>query len=154
MTNLVRTNSGNADFRELVSLLDKDLQIRDGDEHSFYAQFNKVDKIRHVVVAYAGGEAVGCGAIKEYEKSVAEIKRMFVREERRGRGIAKNILSELEMWAGELGFSECILETGWKQPEAIALYRKSDYKTIPNYGQYEGVENSVCMKKSLKFEEL
>jgi GNAT superfamily N-acetyltransferase len=150
MTNLVRTTSDNSDFRELVTLLDRDLQIRDGDEHSFYAQFNKVDKIRHVVVAYAGGEAVGCGAIKEYSEGAAEIKRMFVRAERRGRGIAKSILSELEMWANELGFSECILETGLKQPEAIGLYQKSGYETIPNYGQYIGVENSVCMKKSIK----
>jgi putative acetyltransferase len=150
MTNLVRTTSDNPDFRELVTLLDRDLQIRDGDEHLFYAQFNKIDKIRHVVVAYAGGEAVGCGAIKEYSEGAAEIKRMFVRAERRGRGIAKSILSELEMWANELGFSECILETGLKQREAIGLYQKSGYEMIPNYGQYIGVENSVCMKKSIK----
>jgi len=149
MINLIRTNSDNADFRELVALLDAELQIRDGDEHSFYAQFNKVDKIHHVVVAYEDGEAVGCGAIKEYEKSAAEIKRMFIRAERRGRGIAKSILFELETWAKELNFSECVLETGLKQPEAIALYRKSGYETMPNYGQYAGVENSVCMKKSL-----
>lgn len=147
MTNLVRTNSDNSDFRELVALLDAELQIRDGDEHSFYAQFNKVDKIRHVVVAYADGEAVGCGAIKEYEEGVTEIKRMFVRTERRGRGIAGKILAELETWAKELDFSECVLETGLKQPEAIALYRRSGYETTPNYGQYAGVENSVCMKK-------
>jgi len=149
MTNLVRTNSDNSDFRRLVALLDKDLQIRDGDEHSFYAQFNKIDKIRHVVVAYLGGEAVGCGAIKEYAEGVAEIKRMFVRHERRGQGIAKSILSELETWANELNFSDCILETGLKQPEAIGLYQKNGYATIPNYGQYKGVENSVCMKKTI-----
>jgi putative acetyltransferase len=149
MTNLVRTDSDNSDFRELVALLDKDLQIRDGAEHSFYAQYNKIDKIRHVVVAYVDGEAVGCGALKEYEKSVAEIKRMFVRPERRGQGIAKSILNELESWANELNFSDCILETGLKQPEAIGLYQKSGYETIPNYGQYEGVENSVCMKKTI-----
>ena len=147
MINLIRTNSDNSDFRELVALLDQDLQIRDGDEHSFYAQFNKVDKIRHVVVAYEDGEAAGCGAIKEYAEGVTEIKRMFVRAERRGRGIAGKILAELETWAKELNFSECVLETGLKQPEAIALYQKSGYKTIPNYGQYAGVENSICMKK-------
>ncbi len=147
MINLVRTNSDNSDFRELVILLDAELQIRDGDEHSFYAQFNKIDKIRHVVVAYEDGEAVGCGAIKEYAEGVTEIKRMFVRAERRGRGIAGKILAELERWAKELNFSECVLETGLKQPEAIALYQKSGYKTIPNYGQYAGVENSICMKK-------
>jgi putative acetyltransferase len=147
--NLTRTSSDNSDFRELVLLLDRELQIRDGDEHSFYAQFNKIDKIRHVVVAYEDGAAVGCGSIKEYENGAAEIKRMFVREELRGRGIAKGVLLELETWARELNFSECVLETGLKQPEAIALYQKSGYAVIPNYGQYAGMENSVCMKKSL-----
>lgn len=149
LINLARTNSDNANFRELVALLDADLQIRDGAEHSFYAQFNKVDKIRHVVVAYADGAAVGCGAIKEYESGVAEIKRMFVRPENRGRGIAGQILAELETWAAELNYSECVLETGLKQPEAIRLYQKNGYEAIPNYGQYAGVENSVCLKKSI-----
>lgn len=151
MTNLVRTNSDNTDFRELVRLLDRDLQTRDGDDHSFFAQFNKIDKIRHAVVAYNEmGEAVGCGAIKEYEKGVAEIKRMFVKPEARRRGIAKSVLSELESWARELRFAECILETGWKnQPEAVALYRQCGYQTIPNYGQYANVESSVCMRKIL-----
>ncbi len=147
MTNLVRTNSDNSDFRELVILLDGELQIRDGDEHLFYAQFNKIDKIRHVVVAYEDGEAVGCGAIKEYAEGVAEIKRMFVRPENRGRGNAGQILTELETWAKELNYSGCILETGIKQPEAIRLYQKSGYERIPSYGQYLNVENSVCMKK-------
>lgn len=150
MINLVRTNSDNSDFRELVALLDKELQIRDGDEHSFYAQFNKIDKISEVVVAYENEKPIGCGAFKEYSAGVAEIKRMFVRESERGRGVAKLILDELESWASELGFSEYVLETGWKQPEAIALYRKSGYETVPNYGQYSGVENSVCMKKIIR----
>jgi len=150
MINLVRTNSDNSDFRELVALLDQDLQIRDGDEHSFYAQFNKVDKIRHVVVAYEIEKAVGCGAFKKYSEGAAEIKRMFVRPENRGRGIAGKILTELETWAKELKFSECILETGVKQPEAIRLYKKSGYETIPSYGQYLNIENSVCMKKLIK----
>lgn len=149
MVNLFRTNSDDADFRELVRLLDQDLQIRDGDEHSFYAQFNKIDKIQHVVVAYANETAVGCGALKKYETNAAEIKRMFVRPEWRGRGVATSILSELEKWALELGFSECVLETGWKQPEAVGLYRKCGYGTFPNYGQYKGVENSVCMRKKI-----
>ena len=147
MTKLVRTNSDNADFRELVALLDADLAIRDGAEHAFYMQFNKIDKIRCVIVAYEDEKAVGCGAFKDYKKETAEIKRMFVREDERGRGIAGLILTELETWARECGFSECVLETGVKQPEAIRLYQKSGYETIPNYGQYLNVENSVCMKK-------
>lgn len=146
---LIRTNSDNVDFRQLVAMLDADLAIRDGAEHSFYAQFNKIDNIRQVIVAYENGEAVGCGAIKEYSRFVAEIKRMFVKTERRGCGVAKSILNELEFWAFETGFAECVLETGLKQPEAIGLYQKSGYEIIPNYGQYEGVENSVCMRKSI-----
>ena len=147
---LLRTDSDNADFRELVKLLDADLAIRDGAEHSFYEQYNKIDKIRNAVVAYENGEAVGCGAFKEYEPQAAEIKRMYVPPEKRGRGIAGQVLAALETWAKELNFTECVLETGKKQPEAIALYRKSGYETIPNYGQYAGVENSVCMKKIIE----
>ncbi|HEY0429266.1 MAG TPA: GNAT family N-acetyltransferase [Pyrinomonadaceae bacterium] len=147
--NLLRTDSDNADFRKLVALLDLDLQIRDGAEHAFYAQFNKIDKIREVIVAYAGETAIGCGAFKEYAPGVAEIKRMFVLPDSRGRGIAGKILAELEAWAKELNFSECILETGLKQPEAIGLYQKSGYEIFPNFGQYAGVENSVCMRKAI-----
>jgi GNAT superfamily N-acetyltransferase len=67
----------------------------------------------------------------------------------RGRGIAFQILQQLENWAAELGYSYCLLETGKKQPEAIALYKKSGYEVIPNYGQYENVSNSVCMQKRI-----
>jgi GNAT superfamily N-acetyltransferase len=152
-TKLVRTNSDDTSFRSLVALLDQDLAIRDGDEHSFYAQYNKVDLLRQVVVAYLEGEPAGCGAIKEYSDGVAEVKRMYTKPEHRGRGIARSVLAELEQWAGELGFRECVLETGKKQPEAIALYRKSGYEAIPNYGQYVGVENSVCMRKAIAVRE-
>lgn len=74
---------------------------------------------------------------------------MFVLPEHRGKGIAFQILQELEKWAEELKYSESILETGKKQPEAIALYQKSGYEIITNYGQYENILNSVCMSKSI-----
>lgn len=144
---IIRTDSGNADFRALVKLLDAELAIRDGAEHAFYAQFNKINTIRNAVVAYKNERAVGCGAFREYESNVAEIKRMFVKPEERGRGVAGKILTELENWARELDYTECILETGIKQPEAIRLYQKSGYEKIPSYGQYLNVENSVCMRK-------
>jgi len=148
--NIIRTHSDNADFRTLVQLLDAELAVRDGSDHAFYAQFNKVDAIRNVAVAYVGGdEAAGCGAFKEYSSDAVEIKRMFVRPGHRGQGVAVAVLAELEKWAAKLGYRESILETGLKQPEAIRLYEKSGYTRIPNYGQYEGVENSVCMKKVL-----
>ena len=147
MIRLVRTDSSNNDFVELVKLLDKELQIRDGSEHSFYSQYNKIDKIKNVVVAYEDDVAVGCGAIKEYESNTMEVKRMFVKDEYRSKGIATKVLIELELWAGALGYNKCILETGLKQPEAIHLYKKNNYSVIPNYGQYVGVDNSVCMEK-------
>lgn len=149
MLQIIRTDSSNPDFRLLVSLLDQDLAVRDGAEHAFYAQYNKLDKIQQVVVAYQESMAVGCGAIKPFETGVAEVKRMYVREELRGQGIARQVLQELERWAAELGYTSCILETGKKQPEAISLYQKCGYTLIPNYGQYKGVENSVCMQKQL-----
>ncbi|RZK89914.1 MAG: N-acetyltransferase [Pedobacter sp.] len=146
---LIRTNSNNADFIQLVALLDKDLAVRDGDEHAFYAQFNKVDSIKQVVVAYQNGMPVACGAIKPLSETAAEVKRMFVHPDHRKKGIAAKILTELEAWATELTFEECVLETGRKQPEAIALYQKVGYLVTPNYGQYIGVDNSVCMAKPL-----
>ncbi|MFZ1683874.1 MAG: GNAT family N-acetyltransferase [Candidatus Zixiibacteriota bacterium] len=147
---IVRTDSGNTDFRGLVVLLDQDLKIRDGDEHAFYATYNKIDYLKQVVVAYLNGVAVGCGAIKEFSSGVGEIKRMFVLPEYRGKGIAGKVLGELEKWGAEMGYSSCVLETGKKQPEAIRLYTKSGYSIIPNYGQYQGMENSVCMEKRLE----
>lgn len=154
MITLIRKNSESADFKALVNLLDAELRIRDGEEHSFYAQFNKIDSLREVVVAYSDEIAVGCGAIKSYSKQTAEVKRMFVKEENRGKGIAGKVLAELETWAKELDFDDCILETGFKQPEAIALYAKSGYEVIPNYGQYIGVKGSVCMKKIIRAAEI
>ena len=146
---LTRTSSSNTDFISLVNELDKDLAIRDGNDHSFFAQFNKIDTIKHVVVYYSNNLAVGCGAIKEYESGVMEIKRMFVLAEHREKGVASEVLRELETWAKELGYSKCILETGYKQPEAIALYKKNNFEIIPNYGQYANVTSSVCFQKIL-----
>lgn len=149
MLKIIRTDSKNNDFQALVRLLDTDLSIRDGAEHSFYAQFNKIDLIKNVVVAYEDEKAVGCGAFKEFDQESVEIKRMYVRPENRGKRIAVEVLRELEEWARELNYKFAVLETGKKQPEAIRLYQKSDYLTIPNYGQYAGMENSVCMKKKI-----
>ena len=149
MITLKRTNSEDRDFRLLVTLLDEQLRVLDSEEHSFYSQFNKIDLIRHVVIAYINDVPVGCGAIKFYGDGAAEVKRMYVRNDYRRRGVARMMLNELEYWAEELNFNACILETGKKHPEAIALYQKKGYKAIPNYGRYANVENSVCMKKHL-----
>jgi putative acetyltransferase len=149
MLQLIRTSSENPDFRALVVLLDQHLRVLDGDDHAFYAQFNQLDTIRHAVVAYADGQPLGCGAFREYEPGAVEIKRMYVRPERRGRGIAQAVLRELETWAREAGYRRCVLETGKRQPEAVRLYEKNGYAHIPNFGQYVDDDNSVCLQKYL-----
>ncbi|MEZ7500340.1 GNAT family N-acetyltransferase [Flavobacterium sp. Arc3] len=149
MIQIIRTTPDNPDFIKLIALLDKDIQLRDGEDHSFYDQFNKTDSIKNAVVAYEDDKALGCGAFKVYEGSTAEVKRIFVIPESRGKNIASNVLAELESWAKELSFSSCILETGKKYPEAIALYKKNGYSITTNYGQYKDIDDSVCFSKSI-----
>lgn len=149
-THFIKTDSQHPDFIELVKHLDADLAKTDGEEHTFYNQFNKIDLIKHVIVVYENEKPLACGALKEFDSTAMEVKRMYVSPENRGKGIATQVLMELENWAAELGYEKCILETGNRQPDAIALYKKNGYKIIPNYGQYTNVENSVCFEKRLK----
>lgn len=144
-----RTTSQHLDFIDLVQCLDKELAVRDGDEHAFYQQFNSIDTLQHCIVLYQEAQAIGCGAIKIFDDTSVEIKRMYVLKSQRGKGLASQVLQHLETWAKELGYSRSVLETGIRQPEAIALYKKNGYTRIPNYGQYIGVENSVCFEKLL-----
>lgn len=149
MISLERTNSDNPDFQRLVRDLDKYLAIRNGAANDFFVQFNQIDQIKQVVLVYENEEAVGCGAMKEYDPNTMEIKRMFVPLEKRAKGIASAILNELENWAKELGYRKCILETGNDMNEAIGLYKKCSYKVIPNYGQYENIADSICFEKEI-----
>ncbi|RKS00855.1 GNAT family N-acetyltransferase [Flavobacterium sp. 102] len=149
MISTVRTTSDNKDFGDLVIQLDAYLRILDGEDHAFYAQFNKSNLLKNALVCYENDLAVGIGAYKEYDSETVEIKRMYTLPEYRGKGIAKAIVTELELWAKEEGYQFAILETGYLQKDAIGLYQKLGYEIIDNFGQYIGVENSVCMKKSL-----
>lgn len=149
MIKIKRSNSTDVDFQFLVSELDKDLAVRNGEANDFFAQYNKIDLIKNVIVAFIDDKPVGCGAMKEYDMETMEIKRMFVPIEMRGKGIAVEILDNLEKWAKEMNYSKCVLETGDKMLEAIRLYKKSNYKVIPNYGQYVNIETSVCFRKEV-----
>lgn len=146
-----RCSSDNKNFKELVALLDADLALRDGDENAFYAQFNGIDALKNCVVFYSDKTLVACGAFKEFNEDSVEIKRMFVQPDFREKGIASKVLKVLEEWAKELNYTYAVLETGLRQPEAIALYKKNNYEIIENYPPYEEMENSVCFKKYLKF---
>ncbi len=138
-----------ADLLELVRLLDADLNSRYGIVQAQYDQFNSLASVDAAVVADLSGQPVGCGCYRRMDDTTTEIKRMFVRPENRGSGAAARLLAELESWAIEAGFTRAVLETGIKNPEAIRFYTKSGYTSIENYGQYVGMENSICMSKSL-----
>ena len=150
MIRLIRTDSVNKYFIRLIKDLDAYLAVSDGEEHSFYAQFNKLDLIKHVVLASYNEIIIACGAIKKYDQKTMEIKRMFTSSDYRGKGVAGLILIELQNWTNEMGFENCILETGKRQIEAIRLYKKSGYEVITNYGQYAGMEDSICFMKKVQ----
>ncbi len=149
MIKIVRTDSKNKDFIALVDHLNDYLKIVDGEDHDFYHQYNGIEILKHVVVAYKNQMPVGCGAFKKYNENSVEIKRMFTKVDARGEGIAGKILTELEKWAKEEGYSACVLETGKRQIEAVSFYKKMKYIIIPNYGQYKDIENSLCFNKNL-----
>jgi len=101
------------------------------------------------VVAEEGDRVVGCGAFRPYGRDTVEIKRMFVRSTHRGHGIGRAILRRLEDEARQRGFRFAVLETGNRQPEAIAFYESSGYGRIEPFGPYIGSARSVCFRKAL-----
>ena len=150
MIHFKRTSSDNFDFIQLINKLDEDLALKNGDKNDFFTQFNKIDFIKHIIVAYNENEPVGCGAFKEFNEDTVEIKRMYVSLSHRRKGIARVILNQLERWAEEQKYSYAILETGEQMKEAIYLYQSSGYKITPNYPPYENEPSSVCFKKTMK----
>jgi GNAT superfamily N-acetyltransferase len=144
---VVKTTSENPDFIALITALDKSLWESYPELKSNYWGNNIIELNPNVVVIYLGEKPVACGCFKKYDKNTMEIKRMFVSPEARGLGLAKKILQELELWAKELGFLFSVLETLYKQKEAISLYQKVGYAIVDNYEPYVGLENSICMKK-------
>lgn len=102
-----------------------------------------------LVARLEGGEVVGCGAIKRYDATTAEVKRMFTAPAGRRRGVARVVLARLEDEARALGYETIRLETGTEQPEAMKLYESLGYELIPNYGRYATDPRSRCYEKSL-----
>ncbi|MEX2306127.1 MAG: GNAT family N-acetyltransferase [Pirellulales bacterium] len=103
-------------------------------------------------IAYIAEQPVGCGAVRRIEPNMAEIKRMYVAPKARGRGVGRQILAALEMEARRLDVNRLVLETGPRQPEAIALYTRAGFSQIPLFGDYLNTpypELSVCMAKDL-----
>jgi putative acetyltransferase len=94
------------------------------------------------------GVGVACGAIRPLS-GVAELKRMFVRRDQRGRGFGRATLAALEKIATRRGFQMIRLETGVNQPEAVGLYESIGYHRIPCFGEYVSDDRSRCFEKAL-----
>ncbi|GLU50602.1 GNAT family N-acetyltransferase [Dyadobacter frigoris] len=149
MLRILRSDSDNPDFRKLTGDLDIELCKIYNTNPEDYEEYNRITGLPTVVLAYENEEPIGCGCFKIFNDKAVEIKRMFIKENQRGKGIASAILAEIENWAKELGYTEAVLETGKGQPKAINLYMKYGYQITENYNQYDDLEISVCLKKVL-----
>ena len=147
----VYTDGANTDFIELCHDLDDFLnEIVGGEENrSEYIPYNQLDDIHNVIVVYDNDIPIGCAAFEEYDAECAEVKRVFIKADYRGRGISKKLMELLEESAREQSYHYLILESGEPLVAAMSLYRKIGYKVILNYGQYEDMPDSICMRKKL-----
>lgn len=144
---VVKTTSDNPDFISLIETFDTFLWERYPELKKDYWGNNILEFNPNVIIVYLEDKPVGCGCFKKYSTNTAELKRMFVSPEARGLGLAQLIISELEKEAKKHGFEIFVLETLYKQIEAIALYQKVGFKIVANYEPYVGLANSVCMSK-------
>lgn len=144
-----RVSSTNKYFIELIRKLDVELHNRYSSQQFTYDKHNLIDPINTAIIGCIDDRPVACGCFKIVDDRTVEIKRMYVVDDLRRKGLSKRVLQALENWSAELGYSTAILETGKGQPEAIGLYKKCGYEIIDNYGPYKNLDNSICMKKAI-----
>jgi GNAT superfamily N-acetyltransferase len=141
--------------QQLISALNAELDERypeEGANHFDLAVEEIAEGRGAFLVAFVDDDPVGCGAVRRISPTTFEIKRMFVVPSARGRGVGRRILDELQSIARQLGAARLVLETGVRQPEALALYTGAGFTTIPLFGSYADTphpELSVCMAKNL-----
>lgn len=154
---LTPTDPTSADATLLIQHLSAELGSRYGDDGAGAFSVEDVQAPRSVfIIVYVDGQPVGCGALKPFSPdtpNIAEVKRMFVEPNMRGRGLSRQILAKLENVALENEYDRIRLETGRKQIEAIGLYESAGYHQIPCYGQYAHRSLSVCFEKKIFKEE-
>jgi GNAT superfamily N-acetyltransferase len=141
--------------RALIAALDAETSARypNPDDNFFELDAEEVADGRGAfLVARIGREPAGCGAVRligGWEVVTAEIKRMYVAPSARGRGLGGRILTALEAEAEKLGARRLVLETGARQPEAIAVYTRAGFVPIPRFGPYADAPASLCFGKDL-----
>jgi GNAT superfamily N-acetyltransferase len=134
---------------ELVDELTRRYADRGDDEASSFNPADATVPRSIFLIATLDGEPAGCGALRPFSETVVEIKRMYVREPARGHGIGRRLLAELERIAAEFNYETMILETGVRQPEAIALYTGRGFTRIDPYADYKDNPLSVCFQQLL-----
>lgn len=159
-----------ADFICLSSELDEflDIAIGGAGKRGKYQQFNHLDTMDYSMIAYVDGIPAGCGALREYvqeydigetdrmdhstnkKSKTIELKRVFVREEYRNRGIGSGILQHLIRYARTQEYQTVILETGEFLDASCQLYARFGFERITNYGAYADMPESLCMAKKLE----
>jgi putative acetyltransferase len=140
------------DARRLIAALDAHLASRYPPEQRFGPNLKPAQiapGLGTFVIARAEGRAIGCGALRLLDERTAEVKRMYVEPKLRGRGVAKQILDQLELVAATLGARKLVLETGVYQEEAIGLYVRAGFKRVDCWGEYATATTSVCYEKQL-----
>lgn len=145
------TNGGDKDFIQLCHSLDEFLNELVGGEEkrAQYIPYNALNDIHDVIVVYDQDIPIGCASFKSYDTACAEVKRVFIRAEYRGKGISYKLMEQLEKLARLQGYTRFVLESGEPLAAAMHLYRSIGFKTIANYGQYKDMSESVCMEKIL-----
>jgi GNAT superfamily N-acetyltransferase len=147
---IVKTTNHNPDFISLEAIFDANLWARYPDKEQDYWANNVVALNPNAILIYHDEKAVACGCFKEYNATTVELKRIFVLPEARGMGLAQQLIKTLEDWAILQSYQKVVLETLYKQHEAIALYQKMGYEITANYPPYENLEESVCLQKMLQ----
>ncbi|WP_405264843.1 GNAT family N-acetyltransferase [Methanobrevibacter sp.] len=137
-------------FLELVGELDKGYYERIGDELSRYDSYNEFKDPHVVILALDNDIAVACASYRTFDDDSVEFKRVFVRKEYRKRGIAYNLICQLEKLVIEENYRYSYIVTGKNNHAAIKLYEKLDYFMIYNFGQFIDDDTVVCMKKEFE----
>ena len=138
--------------RTLIEALNAELSSRYPEEGACHFRLDAeelADGRGAFLIASRAGKPIACGAVRRIEERTGELKRMYVRPEERGRGMGRVILVALEAEARALGISRLVLETGIRQTEALALYKRAGFSRIDPFGEYTTSPLSVCMAKEL-----
>ena len=144
------TNEKDERFIELTKELDNEYFQRLGDVVKKYEQYNDLNDPHIVILALNWGKPIACASFRLFDKDTIEIKRVYVKKRYRRKGIAYKLVKQLEKLAIEKNFKYSVIETSSDNEAAINLYKKLDYEIIDNFGQFEGDDLCICMRKEFK----